>query len=921
MAQRVIAACAGLATDRSPLMTAAQGGLRIAENVIIDRPGVARQRPAISEASRVATSNLPRRIAAYNGTWGYVSEWDGTSTWGIRGASSGTAVTVPTGGAEPLAVATSFVQFADARKNFYWTSKIGPVKITSEADTNAELAGMHEATSGTFSVATVGAVAIANNRVRAWRWCFVKRDANGLVVRSAPSPWQSYDNTTGGTIDMNWIIPLPTYAAAGDQIELYATQTVATGSTPSDMMYLTKRYTIVAGDVTAGYATVKDARVDADLGAELYTNPTREGLLKANGRPPACGAIAQWSTCMWFGRCIGPWTSAIEIVSVTGTTSTDALEGLQRLSLAGNATSGNDTLTGFASTTSVVVGQLVTDNGIPGTTGGTIPVGTTVLSKTATTVTMSANATATGAVTARFHDVITVDSQAYYAGGSNSAGGTYPIFLVSAADPERTARDLAAVISETSSTVFAYGIEDPYAPTDIFGNATKGTIVIRSVALDDSQWAVTSTRTGALSYPVNSSGGVLVDRENRPNQLYYSKPNEPEHVPEINFVTIGSESEPIVALAPLRAALLVFKTDGIYRVTGSPPDGWRVDLLDPVLRPLRAECVDILGESAVAWTQHGVVLVDEGGVRNISEGLVSEALEPTEQRAMTYGATLYSPFVAANNNDGYVLVGVPSNATNAYASTLYCWSKNTNAWSTWDVDAYAAREQRNIRGFFIAKAPSIWELAPLRYVNAAFTGYDGEFTPSGWTYTAATPSITVTTAQRGNWTPKACDWVSVDVNGSTEYRKITSVAIDGTDYVCTLASAFSDTPGTDRAAYEGIVSRIQWQALTPGTPQLDAIWREMSIQFDWSDYTGSVGGTTASMEIGGMSNVEVDETTQAWTSTRAALLSDSARITVPRDLARCTHLYPLVETCDIGLDWRVLGVVMTYEPTSERTKR
>jgi len=742
-------------------------------------------------------------------------------------------------------------------------------------------------------------------------------------VRSAPSPWQSYDNTTGGTIDMNWQIPLPNSAAAGDQIELYATQTVASGSTPSDMMYLTKRYTIVAGDVTAGYATVKDARVDADLGAELYTNPTREGLLKANGRPPACGAIASWSSCLWFGRCIGPWTSAIEIVSVTGSTSTDGLEGLQRLSLAGTATNGSDTLTGFVSTTSVVVGQLVTDNGTPGGSGGTIPIGTTVLSKTATTVTMSANATASGAVTARFHDIVTIDGQAYYASGSTSsaAGLTYPAFGVFAGDPERTARELAFIVSLTSSTVFAYAIEDPYAPTDVYGNATKGTIVIRSVALDDTQWAVTSTRTGALSYPVNSSGGVLVDRENRPNQLFYSKPNEPEHVPEINFLTIGSESEPIVALAALRAALLVFKTDGIYRVSGSPPDGWRVDLIDPVLRPLRAECVDVLGESAVVWTQHGVVLVDEGGTRNISENLIGGELEATEQNALTYGATLYSPFVAANNNDGYVLVGVPSNSTNAYASTLYCWSENTNAWTTWDVDAYTAREQRNIRGFFIAKAPSIWEVAPLRYVNATFTGYDGEFSLSGWTYSSATPSITVTAAQRGNWIPKACDWVSATVGGSTEYRKITAAQLSGSDYVCTLASAFSGTPTANRVGYEGIVSRIQWQALTPGTPQLDAIWREMSVQLDWSDYSGSVGGTAASLDIGGMSNVEVDETTQAWTSTRAALLSDSARITVPRDLARCTHLYPLVETCDIGLDWRILGVTLTFEPTSERTKR
>lgn len=929
MAQSIIARCAGLATDPSPLITGPEGGLRVADNVLIDRPGVARQRPGLGAGTTHTTDNLPRRMHAYNGTSITVSEWDGdivTPVWAVRARAASSPYTVPTGGAEPLSYTESFPQFAEARRNLYWSSKIGPLKICNVADSAAVLAGMHEAPSGTFSTATSGAVAIPNNTARAWRWCFVKRDANGVVVRSAPSPWTSYDNTTGGTIDMNWIVPLPTYAVANDEIELYATQTVASGTTPSDMMYLSKRQTITSGDITAGYVTVKDSRTDDQLGGELYTNPTREGLLKSNYRPPACGALAFWSECLWFGRCIGPWTTAIEIVSVTGVTSTDGGAGLQRLELAATATSGSDTLTGLASTTSVVVGQLVTDGGVPGASSGTIPIGTTVLSKTGTTVRMSANATASGAVTAYFHDVVTVDGQAYYASSSTSAGGTYPRFLVSAADPERTARELAACISETSTTVFAYAIEDPFAPTDVYGNATKGTIVIRSVALDDSQWTVTSTRDGALSYQVNSSGAALVARDDRPHSLFYSKPGEPEHVPEINFLTIGSEAYPILALAPLRAALLVFKTDGIYRVTGTAPDGWRVDLLDPTLRPLRAECVDVIGGTAVAWTQHGVVLVDEGGVRNISEGLIGEDLEAGAARVLDIPLTT-GAWVSAWNREGLVLVGVPGGLGSDDADEVFCYSMNTGAWTRWTLDLYCAAEARVDGAMYAAKsARGDWEVASLRgswLSEVAYTGYDASHSISGWTYTvnAGVATVEFATANAPRWTPEVDDWVSGTVSGSTEWRRVTAVSLDGSDYTLTLESEFSDIPTAARTGYEHFDSVIEWQSLTPGSPALDAVWRELQVSYDWSRYAGTVGGTAATMEIGGHSNTQTTSQMVEWTATREASLSNQARVMVDRDLARCAHLYPRVETSDIGLDWRILGVSAVYESTSERTRR
>ena len=67
-------------------------------------------------------------------------------------------------------------------------------------------------------------------------------------------------------------------------------------------------------------------------------------------------------------------------------------------------------------------------------------------------------------------------------------------------------------------------------------------------------------------------------------RLYWSKIQEPEAVPLLNFTDVGDRNRDILALVPLDRALIVFKEDGIYSVTGSAPSSWIVDEIDTTLR-------------------------------------------------------------------------------------------------------------------------------------------------------------------------------------------------------------------------------------------------------------------------------------------------------------------------------------------------
>jgi hypothetical protein len=908
MAHRSVIQCAGLATDPSPLLPADGGGLRLADNVIIDRPGSARQRPCFAGGTYVSTTARPRSMHCFRGLENaiIVSECnpDRTSGWALRRGTTGVAITTPTDGAEPLSF-NSRVQFAEARDNAYSTSLAGLIKLTDSVGP-ATLAGMHEAPSGQLELFASGAdVALPTASAVAYRWCFRKIDANGVVTRSAPSPWQSISNTTGSTRNVRLFIPLVKNVADGDQIEVYRTYSLSPAtSVPSDMLYLARTQTVNTADVVLGRMTVIDWTADDDLGVELYTNPTREGLLKANGRPPASYTLAQWASCMWFGRTQGPGTCILRIAEVVGLYASGAVTGLLYSVRAGiSTTNGSAILTGFANTDEIAVGMLVQGVGIPFVTP------TKVLSKTATTVTLTANATVTGTDSYSFYDGLTIDGTNFWATSGTGAGSELSFEAV-VGDNAATARNLAYALSIANLSLFAYAIEDP------FGDGAVGTVVIRESNLNGGTFAVTSTRTSALQYGLNTSGGILVEQDARANGLAYSKLDEPEHVPELNYLTVGSESHPIVALTPLRTALLVWKADGLYRVTGSGPDNWRVDLLDSSCRVLNDQCVDVIDDMAIAWTTSGVVMADESGAQSISEGLIDFQLRPSAQRVLD--GDLCDAWVKACQAEGFVLVAAPQEDDAPRApSILYCYVPLTRAWSRWDLPAFCAVESSRNGGFFLADDRNDrWNLRQMAEPTATFQGHEGSFLISS--VTVADTTVEFAIADAGNWTPQVGDWL----NTSTEFRSITDVTDDGTTYTVTIDEAFTASTALGLTAYEAIISRVQWQAQTAGSPAVDAFWREIHIALDWSEFVPVENDPAdATMLVGASSNVALEVQTETWTMARAAYPSTDARVMAPRATARASHVYPYIETRDFKLPWRVIGMSLVYETTSERTRR
>jgi len=119
-------------------------------------------------------------------------------------------------------------------------------------------------------------------------------------------PTNAYIATVSyGTKNVQVYVQLPADAAVGDTVLVYrAKQSVGADVLPRPQYYLDKEYTLVAGDITAGYFTYTDVIPDSLLQDPLYTNtddgePPDSSLQNDNGQPPYCLDIAQFDQRLW----------------------------------------------------------------------------------------------------------------------------------------------------------------------------------------------------------------------------------------------------------------------------------------------------------------------------------------------------------------------------------------------------------------------------------------------------------------------------------------------------------------------------------------------------------------------------------------------------------------------------------------------
>lgn len=339
----------------------------------------------------------------------------------------------------------------------------------------------------------------------------------------------------------------------------------------------------------------------------------------------------------------------------------------------GNYTTSSNSITlTTGNTLGLLVGQPVSGTGIPDNT---------IINSISASNALSLSNTPTAAVSAS--GTITFEGVAFQSSSTSSI--YYRRFEVSdnasaAIRITDTSNSLINVVNRSPANSSVYGFY-----LSGFGDL-PGQILFEERDINASSFSITISSHRLSFNPVLPSTGDSISSTNDEfiNAIYFSKTNEPEAVPILNFLRVGSANEAILRIIALREALFIFKEDGIFRLTGEDPGNFRVDQLDNTSTLEAPDSAVAFNNQIYMFSDQGITTVTDTGVSIISRPIEVEILNLL---ANPNFAT--KTFAFGYETDRKYILFTVSNSTDTEATQAYVFNVFTNTWTKWDLTKQA----------------------------------------------------------------------------------------------------------------------------------------------------------------------------------------------------------------------------------------
>jgi hypothetical protein len=170
----------------------------------------------------------------------------------------------------------------------------------------------------------------------------------------------------------------------------------------------------------------------------------------------------------------------------------------------------------------------------------------------------------------------------------------------------------------------------------------------------------------------------------RANRIYYSKFNQPEAVPVVNYVEVGSANQPIRRIVPLRDGVMVLKDDGVFRISNASPP-FTVTPIDYNVRILAANTAAELDNKVYFLSDQGVVALSDSDAQIMSIVIDRAIIENTSPdlfpnlREVAWG-------IAYQSDRKYILF-MPSTGTDVQSTQQYVYNHIFQLWTRWTLEA------------------------------------------------------------------------------------------------------------------------------------------------------------------------------------------------------------------------------------------
>lgn len=693
----------GLYTNSNELSSAPDGALSIADNIWLSKDSIAESRRGFTYLAGALPHANDRadKLSQFQNT--LLVHFNDSTTGSLNDKLSyySGGINVYSGSFKHPDPLLARMRFAESNQNIYFTTSTGIYKNDLVAN-NPVVAGMYQALDCNATASASGSGFMNNNAEVAYRVVWGITDANNNLILGAPSSRAIISNVTGGVQNASLQITIPTGITVNHFFQVYRSDqsvgiTAQATLTVQDITYTAS----AAYPGTLGNATTVAYTAGGTAGSEVVTvsgtgisiqiqsgvSTAAQVLAAFNNKATALALASASITGLGTNAQTAPASGTLSGGSVTLTSPDDNMQ----LVYEANPTSGQitaksitvvdqtpDSLRGAALYTNATQQGILQQNNQPPYALDMCLFQTCMFYANVQTpqqmfLTMLA---AGGASGVQSGDTITIAGTTYTAGGSENVGTlTYKLFTSGspAQNINDTTLSLIRVINQnaTNTSVYAY-----YLSTT---NSLPGQMLLQSRTLGTAAFVVTASAEGAAWSPALPTSGTTVSSTNTSslNGLMYSKAGQPEAVPSLNILYVGSASKPIRRIVPVRNSLFIFKDDGVFRCTGVAGN-FSIDVIDTTIILLAPESAVALSNQVFCLTTQGVVSMSDNGGPVLSRPIENQLLQL--EGAGLSNLQAYSFGVGYESERQYVLWTI-SSSTDTFGTQAFIYNTFTKTWT------------------------------------------------------------------------------------------------------------------------------------------------------------------------------------------------------------------------------------------------
>ena len=509
-------------------------------------------------------------------------------------------------------------------------------------------------------------------------------------------------------------------------------------------------------------------------------------------------------------------------------------------------------------------------------------------------------------------DVITIAGTNYTAAASENVG-TLSFALVTAGSVSQnindTALSLIRVVNQNSTNTAVYA-------RYLSGTSSlPGQIQFFERILGGSVFAITVSAHGSAYGPaLPTSGSTVISTNSKAlNGLMFSKQGIPEAVPTLNILYVGSASKKILRIIALRDTLCVLKEDGFYRVSGTSPANFTVDLIDSSAILVAPESAQSINNTIMALCQQGVTKLTETDASIVSES-IEDQIRPLFSATML-ATTSANAFAIAYETDRKYILWVPQTSADTAGVLAFVYDIYTKTWVNWNRTQQHGLVLKSDQRIYLANTAT--NKLSVERKDFAYTDFADEASSANILSISGNTLFLDTIA---NLSPGDMVYQSASISSI-----IKSVDLLGGSVVVTDTLAFTVAPCTLLKAISCLIEWLPFDAANPGElkhfREASLIFKENTFQNGRLGFYSELSGAVDSVYFNGASLYGWGRSPWGSTPWGGASRPTNFRTYIPADKQRCDFLSVQFGLSCVWGHFQIQGLSLILNNVSERVSR